>query len=105
MVIMRHREFSTTRKFYGAKRAAQSAAAEIHQRLPGSKQVDAPASNAEELGELTEGEINAMKRLLKSPAADRLRRNDLSEAVLGSNPNPRQPVTSRTNRVGCNFWD
>ena len=29
MVIMRHKDFATTRKFYGAKRAAQ-AAAEIH---------------------------------------------------------------------------
>ena len=29
MVIMRHRDFATTRKFYGAKRAAQAAATEI----------------------------------------------------------------------------
>jgi integrase len=66
MVIMRHREFSTTRKFYGAKRAAQSAAAEIHQRLPGSKPADAPATAGEELGQLTKGEMKAVKRLLES---------------------------------------
>ncbi|MCH7728882.1 MAG: site-specific integrase [Planctomycetes bacterium] len=33
MVIMRHKDFATTRKFYGARRAAQSAATEIHQQL------------------------------------------------------------------------
>ena len=66
MVIMRHREFSTTRKFYGAKRAAQSVAAEIHQRLPGSEQAAVPVNAAEELGQLTKGEMKAVKRLLES---------------------------------------
>ena len=33
MVIMRHKSFATTKKFYAASRAAQSAAAEIHQQL------------------------------------------------------------------------
>jgi len=33
MVIMRHRDFATTRKFYGATRAAQSAATEVYQKL------------------------------------------------------------------------
>ena len=31
MVIMRHKSFATTKKFYAASRAAQSAAAEIHE--------------------------------------------------------------------------
>ncbi|MCC6124053.1 MAG: site-specific integrase [Pirellulales bacterium] len=33
MVIIRHRDFATTRRFYGPKRTAQSAAVGIHQRL------------------------------------------------------------------------
>ena len=33
MVIMRHKSFATTKKFYAASRAAQSAAAEIHEQL------------------------------------------------------------------------
>ena len=33
MVVMRHKSFSTTQKYYGATRAAQSAAAEIHKML------------------------------------------------------------------------
>ena len=32
-VILRHRDFSTTERFYGATRAAQSAAAEVHEKL------------------------------------------------------------------------
>jgi hypothetical protein len=32
-VIMRHREFSTTERYYGATRCAQSAAAEIAEKL------------------------------------------------------------------------
>jgi integrase len=34
-VLMRHRDFATTEKFYGAKRQAQAAAAEIAQRVGG----------------------------------------------------------------------
>lgn len=33
MVIMRHKDFATTKKFYAARRAAQSAATEIHRKL------------------------------------------------------------------------
>ena len=32
-VVMRHREFATTEKHYGATRSAQSAAGELHDRL------------------------------------------------------------------------
>ncbi len=41
MVIMRHKDFATTRKFYAARRAAQSAAAEIHGKLTPRDSVDA----------------------------------------------------------------
>ena len=33
MVVMRHKDFATTKKFYGATRAAQFAATEIHRKL------------------------------------------------------------------------
>jgi hypothetical protein len=35
MVIMRHRDFATTRKFYQAKKRAEAAAAEVHKLLAG----------------------------------------------------------------------
>jgi integrase len=66
MVIMRHKDFATTRKFYGAKRAAQAAATEIHQRLSGGENADELVRNAEQLGKLTAGEMKTLKRLLKS---------------------------------------
>jgi hypothetical protein len=66
MVIMRHRDFATTRKFYGAKRAAQSAAAEIHQKLVVGVNADEVVRDVEQLGKLTTGEMQTLKRLLKS---------------------------------------
>ena len=66
MVIMRHRDFATTRKFYGAKRAAQSAAAEIHQKLVVGVKADELVRDVEQLGKLTAGEMQTLKRLLKS---------------------------------------
>ena len=33
MVLMRHKDFATTKKFYAARRAAQLAAMEIHNKL------------------------------------------------------------------------
>ena len=33
MVVMRHADFATTQKFYGAMRSAQSAAAEVRQKM------------------------------------------------------------------------
>lgn len=56
MVLMRHKSFATTQKFYGATRAAQSAAAEIQERL--AEGLDKTGSkhgsqlNAEELQKL-----------------------------------------------------
>ncbi len=48
-VIMRHRDFSTTERYYGATRRAQSAAAEIAERLAGG------CSNSELVGGLVGG--------------------------------------------------
>ena len=66
MVIMRHRDFATTRKFYGAKRAAQSAAAEIHQKLVVGEKADELVHDVEQLGKLTADEMQTLKRLLNS---------------------------------------
>ena len=63
-IVLRHRDFVTTEKFYGATRSAQSAATELHTKLPGAALSDslvgglvggkekAPQLNAEELQKL-----------------------------------------------------
>ncbi len=58
MVLMRHKSFATTQKYYGATRAAQSAAAEIHDHL-----ATAPDSN-EEVPQMTADELKKLKALL-----------------------------------------
>ena len=68
MVIMRHREFSTTRKFYGAKRAAQSAAAEVHKRLINETQMVVEVYAGTETGQLTADEAQAVQQLLEIAA-------------------------------------
>jgi hypothetical protein len=73
MVIMRHRDFATTRKFYGAKRAAQAAATEIHQKLLLGEKAEQLVRDVESLGRFTAEEIRALKRIAKSlrqPAED-----------------------------------
>ena len=61
MVIMRHKDFATTRKFYAAKRRAESAATEIHailaaeggnEKLVGEKEEEPPQLSAKELHKL-----------------------------------------------------
>lgn len=37
MVFMRHADFATTQKFYGAMRSAQSAAAQVGEKLSADK--------------------------------------------------------------------
>lgn len=66
MVIMRHKDFATTRKFYGAKRAAQAAATEIHQKLVVGEKADELVHEVEQLGTFTADEMKALKRLVKS---------------------------------------
>lgn len=73
MVIMRHKDFATTRKFYGAKRAAQSAAGEIHRKLVVGEKAEELVRDAEQQGKLAAGETRTLKRLLRSllqPAED-----------------------------------
>ena len=73
MVIMRHKDFATTRNFYGARRAAQAAAAEVHQKLVVSEKADELVHDVEQAGQLTPEELKTLKRLLNSmrhPEAD-----------------------------------
>ena len=66
MVIMRHRDFATTRKFYGAKRAAQAAATEIHRKLLAADNADEPSRGLDELGKLSSEQLKKLKQLLNS---------------------------------------
>jgi integrase len=66
MVIMRHKDFATTRKFYGAKRAAQAAAAEAHQKLTVGEKAEELVHDVEQLGKLSAQEMKTLKRLLRS---------------------------------------
>jgi integrase len=66
MVIMRHKDFATTRNFYGARRAAQAAAAEVHQKLVVSEKADELVHEVEQLGKLSAQEMKTLKRLLRS---------------------------------------
>ncbi len=70
MVIMRHRDFATTRKFYQAKKRAESAAAEVHKLLgaesPGNGLVGALVGAHEKTPQLSAEELMKLKRLLNS---------------------------------------
>jgi len=69
MVIMRHQDFATTRKFYGAKKSAQSAAREIEEKLVESKYGELVGSfvgRKEKPPELSAEEIVRLKSLLNS---------------------------------------
>ena len=66
-------DFATTRNFYGARRAVQAAAAEVHQKLVVSEKADELVRDVEQAGQLTPEELKALKRLLNSirqPEAD-----------------------------------
>ena len=66
MVIMRHKDFTTTTKFYGAKRAAQAAAAEVDQKLVVGEKAEELVHDVEQLGKSTAEEMKTLKRLLNS---------------------------------------
>ena len=69
MVVMRHKDFATTRKFYGAIRSAQSAAEEIHQKLvecTKSELVGGLVGGHDQRPNLTDNEIKKLKALLNS---------------------------------------
>ncbi len=70
MVVLRHRDFATTQKFYAGKRKAQSAAAEIAAKLVGdnrnSELVGRLVGRNEEPPQLTAQEVQKLKSLLAS---------------------------------------
>lgn len=69
MVLMRHQDFSTTRKFYGAKKTAQAAAREIKEKLIDCKNDELVGSfvgRKEKSPQLSAEEIVKLKSLLDS---------------------------------------
>jgi hypothetical protein len=68
-VIMRHRDFSTTERYYGATKRAQSAAAEIAERLAGecrkSELVGGLVGGIEATLQLTPHQVKKLKALLE----------------------------------------
>jgi len=69
-VVLRHRDFATTEKFYGAMRSAQSAAGEIREKLESltdsSAFVGGLVGGKEEAPRLTTEELEKLKRLLNT---------------------------------------
>jgi len=65
-IVMRHRDFSTTERFYGATRAAQSAADEIHAKLGVLPSTISASSQLQSSAELSAEEVRKLKALLNS---------------------------------------
>ncbi len=65
-VIMRHADFATTEKHYGAMRSAQAAAGEVRSRLATDATSDALVGGQKETPQLTAEELSKLKRLLNS---------------------------------------
>jgi integrase len=61
-IVLRHADFSTTERHYGAVRGAQSAASEIEQKL--NQRLVPPPSD--KLSQLNEGQLKKLKELLDS---------------------------------------
>lgn len=69
MVVMRHADFATTQKFYGAMRSAQSAAAEVREKLSACKKtelVGGLVGGTDQPTQLNEAEVRKLKALLAS---------------------------------------
>ncbi len=69
MVVMRHADFATTQKFYGAMRSAQSAAAEVRQKLSANEKsslVGGLMGGTDQSTHLNEAEVKKLKALLAS---------------------------------------
>lgn len=65
-VVLRHRDFRTTERFYGATRSAQSAAAEIHQKLTSDRDKVDLAGGRDEASKLSAEELRKLKALLNA---------------------------------------
>jgi hypothetical protein len=64
-VIMRHREFSTTERYYGATRCAQSAAAEVAAKLAAGCSKTELVGGIDESLKLTPQQLKKLKALLQ----------------------------------------
>ncbi|VAX38755.1 hypothetical protein MNBD_PLANCTO02-373 [hydrothermal vent metagenome] len=62
-VILRHKDFATTEKFYGATKAAQAAATEIHRKLTAEHH---SGESANLPAQLSAEEVQKLKSLLNS---------------------------------------
>ena len=65
-VVMRHADFATTEKFYGAMRSAQAAATEVRRKLSTNATSDALVGGHEKTPQLSTKELSKLKRLLNS---------------------------------------
>jgi integrase len=65
-LVMRHQDFSTTERFYGATRAAQSAAVEINEKLAAASTTSAAVGGTEESPQLSAEELHKLKALLNA---------------------------------------
>ena len=65
-VVMRHADFATTEKHYGAMRSAQAAAKEVRSKLAADATSDALVGGKEKAPQLSAEELLKLKRLLNS---------------------------------------
>lgn len=69
-VVMRHKDFATTEKHYGAMRSAQSAASEVHAKLTANATNDAfvggLVGGTEPAPQLSQADLAKIKRLLET---------------------------------------
>ena len=65
-VVLRHKDFNTTERFYGATRAAQSAASEIHAKLVDGAGSSDFLGKTQDAAQLSAEEVQKLKTLLNS---------------------------------------
>jgi len=65
-VVLRHRDFATTEKFYGAMRSAQSAATEVREKLALATSSPAFVGGTEKAPRFSTEELEKLKSLLNS---------------------------------------
>ncbi|QDT41774.1 Tyrosine recombinase XerC [Gimesia alba] len=62
-IILRHKDFATTEKFYGATKAAQAAAGEVHEKLAGDS---VKQDSGNEMSQFSDEELKKLRSLLNS---------------------------------------
>ena len=65
-VLLRHEDFKTTERYYGAVRAAQSAAQELSEKLTSSSKQDGQIDGVEKVAQLSEAQIRKLQSFLNS---------------------------------------